>query len=106
MQVGAGLAVDGHCPVVTRRNRRMITGGVGVHRTGERCWPGRGCTREDHRPDVGLYPLPPMDDELAAAVAPFRSAKDAMDLPHARPVPRELVERVVGVLVSRRSGDA
>ena len=52
---------------------------------------------------IGLYPLPPMDAELAHAVAPYRSAKDAMNLPHAVEVPRELVERVVGVLVERRT---
>jgi uncharacterized protein YdhG (YjbR/CyaY superfamily) len=55
---------------------------------------------------IGLYPLPPMDDELAADVAPYRSAKDAMNLPHAVALPRELVERVVEVLVGRRrAGD-
>ncbi|WP_091540736.1 iron chaperone [Modestobacter sp. DSM 44400] len=51
---------------------------------------------------IGLYPLPPMDDELAAAVAPYRSAKNAMNLPHAVALPRELLARVIGVLVERQ----
>jgi uncharacterized protein YdhG (YjbR/CyaY superfamily) len=51
---------------------------------------------------VGLYPLPPMDDDLAAEVAPYRSAKDAMNLPHAVALPRELVERVIRALLDRR----
>lgn len=51
---------------------------------------------------LGLYPLPPMDDELAAQVAPFRGAKDAMQLRYDRPVPYDLVERVVAVLLERR----
>jgi uncharacterized protein YdhG (YjbR/CyaY superfamily) len=69
---------------------------------------------------IGLYPLPPMDDDrdddrddardddrdddLAKAVAPYRSAKDAMNLPHAAELPRELVERVIGLLVDRHAG--
>ena len=51
---------------------------------------------------LGLYPLPPMDDELAAAVEPYRGAKDAMQLRYDRPVPYDLVERVVGVLLEQR----
>jgi uncharacterized protein YdhG (YjbR/CyaY superfamily) len=51
---------------------------------------------------IGLYPLPALDAELDAAVAPYRGAKDAMRLPHAEPLPSELVARVVEVLVERR----
>lgn len=51
---------------------------------------------------LGLYPLPPMDDELAALVEPYRGAKGAMQLRYDRPVPYDLVERVVAVLLARR----
>ena len=51
---------------------------------------------------VGLYPLPPMDDDLAREVAPYRGAKDAMQLKYAQPIPYELVERVVAAMVRRR----
>ena len=51
---------------------------------------------------VGLYPLPPMDDDLAREVEPYRGAKDAMQLKYAQPIPYELVERVIGVLLQRR----
>jgi uncharacterized protein YdhG (YjbR/CyaY superfamily) len=51
---------------------------------------------------LGLYPLPPMDGELAAQVQPYRGAKDAMQLRYDRPVPYDLVERVVAVLLERR----
>jgi uncharacterized protein YdhG (YjbR/CyaY superfamily) len=55
---------------------------------------------------IGLYPLPVLDAELDAEVAPFRGTKDTMRLPHSRPLPRDLVARVVGVLVERRrAGD-
>ncbi len=56
---------------------------------------------------LGLYPLPPMDGELAAAVEPYRGAKDAMQLRYDRPVPYDLVEQVVAVLLEqRRTGSA
>ena len=51
---------------------------------------------------LGLYPLPPLDPALEAEVAPYRGTKDAMRLPHAQPLPRELVAKVVEVLVERR----
>ena len=51
---------------------------------------------------LGLYPLPPVDGELAALVEPYRGAKDAMQLRYDRPVPYDLVERVVAVLLEQR----
>src|SRR5215218_4135492 len=51
---------------------------------------------------LGLYPLPPMDEELAARVEPYRGAKDTMQLRYDRPVPYDLVERVVAALLERR----
>ena len=44
---------------------------------------------------IGLYPLPELTGPLAAEVAPYRGAKDAMHLPLREPVPYELVGRVV-----------
>jgi uncharacterized protein YdhG (YjbR/CyaY superfamily) len=51
---------------------------------------------------IGLYPLPALDGDLARDVAPYRGAKDAMQLPLRGPVPYELVGRVVVALVDRR----
>ena len=51
---------------------------------------------------IGLYPLPELTGSLAAEVAPYRGAKDAMHLPLREPVPYELVGRVVAALVERR----
>ena len=51
---------------------------------------------------IGLYPLPPLDAELAAAVAPYRGTKDTLELRHSRPLPTDLVARVVQVLVDQR----
>jgi uncharacterized protein YdhG (YjbR/CyaY superfamily) len=55
---------------------------------------------------LGLYPLPRLDGELARLVEPYRGARDAMRLRYDRPVPYDLVERVVAVLLDqRRAGD-
>ena len=52
---------------------------------------------------IGIYPLPDLTGPLAAEVAPYRGAKDAMHLPLAKPIPYGLVGRVVAVLVERRA---
>ena len=52
---------------------------------------------------VALYPLPELAGPLAAEVAPYRGAKDAMHLPLGEPIPYALVARVVAVLVERRA---
>jgi|tagenome__1003787_1003787.scaffolds.fasta_scaffold20914672_5 uncharacterized protein YdhG (YjbR/CyaY superfamily) len=51
---------------------------------------------------VALYPLPPMDGDLARDVAPFQGTKDTLHLPLGRPIPYELVERVVRALRQQR----
>lgn len=52
---------------------------------------------------IGIYPLPELDGPLADEVAPYRGAKDAMQLPLRGPIPYELVARVVTVLLQRRA---
>ena len=55
---------------------------------------------------IGIYPLPPLDPELDAEVAPYRGTPDTMKLPHANPLPADLLARVVAVLVEgRHAGD-
>jgi uncharacterized protein YdhG (YjbR/CyaY superfamily) len=51
---------------------------------------------------IGLYPVPVFDPALEADVAPLRSGKDTVRLPHAAPFPRELLVRVVQALLDRR----
>ncbi len=52
---------------------------------------------------IGIYPLPELDGPLAAEVAPYRGAKDALQLPLGEPIPYGLVGRVIAVLVERRA---
>ncbi len=50
---------------------------------------------------IALYPLPELPDDLAAEAEQWRGAKDAMQLPHDRPLPLELIEQVLAALVLR-----
>jgi uncharacterized protein YdhG (YjbR/CyaY superfamily) len=51
---------------------------------------------------IALYPLPAMDADLACDVAPFQGTKDTLRLPLGRPIPYELVERVLAALLRQR----
>ena len=51
---------------------------------------------------IGLYPLPALDAELEREVAPWRGTRDTMRLPHREPLPLDLLERVVLLLVEQR----
>ena len=51
---------------------------------------------------VGLYPVPVLDDETEAELAPYRSAKSTVRFPLSQPIPYELIERVVAQLTARR----
>jgi uncharacterized protein YdhG (YjbR/CyaY superfamily) len=50
---------------------------------------------------IALYPLPELPGEWAAEAEQWRGAKDALHLPHDRPLPTELLEQVVTALVAR-----
>ena len=52
---------------------------------------------------IGLYPIPTMDPELEAEVAPCRTAKDTVRFRYRDPVPWDLAERLVAALVQRVS---
>jgi uncharacterized protein YdhG (YjbR/CyaY superfamily) len=51
---------------------------------------------------IGLYPLPPLAGDLETAVAPYRGTKDTLRLRYDRPIPYELVGRVVEAMVDQR----
>lgn len=51
---------------------------------------------------IGLYPIPPMPADLEPEVAPYRSTKDTMRLPHGTPIPEDLLRRVLAELVRQR----
>jgi uncharacterized protein YdhG (YjbR/CyaY superfamily) len=50
---------------------------------------------------IALYPLPELPGALATEAEQWRGAKDAMQLPHDRPLPIELLEQVLVALGAR-----
>lgn len=50
---------------------------------------------------VGMYPVGAVDAELEAELAPFRSGKATVRFPLDRPLPEDLVERLVQHAVDR-----
>ncbi len=51
---------------------------------------------------IGLYPIPYFDGPLNNEIAPYRAAKDTVRLPYNKPIPYDLVERLVAELVKDR----
>jgi uncharacterized protein YdhG (YjbR/CyaY superfamily) len=51
---------------------------------------------------IGLYPVPPMPEDLEPDVAPYRSTKDTVRLLHKEPMPTDLVKRLLLALVAHR----
>ena len=52
---------------------------------------------------IGLYPVPPFDEPLESEVAPYRSAKDSLTLPHDREIPYDLIRRLTRAIVADRA---
>ena len=51
---------------------------------------------------VSLYPVPPVDDELAAAIAPYVAGKGTLKFPLNQPVPYDLISRLAKAYVDSR----
>ena len=68
----------------------MVGGRYGLHFAG---W----------KKHIGLYPVAVFDDPLESVVAPYRSGKDSVNLPHNRPLPEELITRIGREVLARRS---
>ena len=43
---------------------------------------------------VGLYPIPRLEGTLEQEIAPYRTEKDSVTFPYAKPIPYDLIERV------------
>ena len=51
---------------------------------------------------VGLYPIPVFEQEFEEEVAPYRAAKDSLRFPLRKPIPYDLIERIVAQLLIRQ----
>ncbi|PTL82325.1 hypothetical protein DAT35_20355 [Vitiosangium sp. GDMCC 1.1324] len=50
---------------------------------------------------IGLYPVYRSEDPIEEELAPYRDAKDTLKFPLNKPIPYDLIERVVAFLVKR-----
>lgn len=51
---------------------------------------------------VSLYPVPPVDDELAAAIAPYVAGKGTLKFPLNQPIPYDVIARLAQAYVDSR----
>ncbi len=52
---------------------------------------------------IGIYPVPRFDEPLESDVAPYRAAKDSLRLPLNRPMPYDLIARIMSTMAALRS---
>ena len=52
---------------------------------------------------IGLYPIPPLEPDLEAEIAPYRAAKDTIRLPLRDDIPYELIGRLAATLAAMRA---
>lgn len=51
---------------------------------------------------IGMYPIPKAEPDLEAAIAPYRASKDTVRFTYKKPIPYELIDTMVAMLVRRR----
>jgi uncharacterized protein YdhG (YjbR/CyaY superfamily) len=51
---------------------------------------------------VAVYPIPPLDDDLSAALEPYRSGKGTLKFPLNKPIPYHLITRLTEAFVAAR----
>jgi uncharacterized protein YdhG (YjbR/CyaY superfamily) len=51
---------------------------------------------------LSLYPVPAGDEAFEREIAPYRASKGTVRFPLGEPIPRDLVERLVTLLVGQR----
>ena len=54
---------------------------------------------------IGLYPVPVAGPDLETEIAPLRSSKDTVKLMYDQPLPRDLIVRIVEMIVATRQLD-
>lgn len=51
---------------------------------------------------ISIYPIPPLDDELAERIGPYEAGRGTLRFPLDKPIPLDLVESVARRLVEAR----
>ncbi|HEY3556046.1 MAG TPA: DUF1801 domain-containing protein [Kribbella sp.] len=52
---------------------------------------------------IALYPIPPADDQLTQALAPYRSGKGTLKFPLNQPIPYPLITQIAQSFVASRN---
>ena len=52
---------------------------------------------------IALYPIPPVDDALAAEIEPYRSGKGTLKFPLKQPIPYDLITHLTQASVAARA---
>jgi uncharacterized protein YdhG (YjbR/CyaY superfamily) len=52
---------------------------------------------------IAVYPIPPLDDALAAEIEPYRSGKGTLKFPLNKPIPYALITRLTQAFVADRA---
>jgi uncharacterized protein YdhG (YjbR/CyaY superfamily) len=81
---GAGEAISYHIPTITLNGRHLVFFAA---------W----------KQHVSLYPVPAGDEAFQRELAPYRAAKGTLRFPYRQPVPYDLIERLVALLVEQRA---
>ena len=53
---------------------------------------------------ISVYPAPDGDESFERQIAPYRASKGTLKFPLRKPVPYDLIEQVVQLLVKQRAG--
>jgi uncharacterized protein YdhG (YjbR/CyaY superfamily) len=51
---------------------------------------------------LSLYPVPTADDAFEQELAPYRASKGTVKFPIGKPIPYDLIERLVALLLEQR----
>ena len=52
---------------------------------------------------IAVYPIPPLDDDLATEIDPYRSGKGTLKFPLSKPIPYNLITRLTQAFVTARA---
>jgi uncharacterized protein YdhG (YjbR/CyaY superfamily) len=81
----AGEAISYRIPAITLDGRRLVYFAAWKHH-------------------IALYPLPEADEALERELAPYLAAKATVRFSFREPIPYDLIERLVALLVQQRGG--
>ena len=56
------------------------------------------------RHHISVYPVPALDPAFAREIAPYLSGKGTVRFPFHQPMPYDLIERLIALLVEQRTG--